>query len=148
MRHDASILIVDDEVDTCRNLADIFSDMGFRVDMAHEGRTAIEKVRTARYDLVILDLMMPGMDGLAVYQEIKQIRPETVAVLATAYSNHPRAEQSISVGVWQLVPKPVDVARLLSIVDEAASQQHDSAPHVASDHKNADRQNGGSEDLL
>src|SRR5688500_4414841 len=103
MRHDASILIVDDEVDTCRNLADIFADLGYRVDFAHDGRAAIEKVRIARYDVAVLDLMMPGMDGLALYQEIRQMRPETVAVLATAYSNHPRAEQCLSAGVWRLV---------------------------------------------
>ena len=118
----ASILIVDDEVDTCRNLCDIFTDVGYRVDMAHEGLTALEKVRAHSYDVVLLDLMMPGMDGLTLYQEIKRLRPETVAVLATAYSNDPRAEQSLGAGVWRLVPKPVDLRQLLNIVAEAVSQ--------------------------
>ncbi len=117
-----SVLIVDDEVDTCRNLFDIFSDLGYRVDIAHDGLIALEKVRTARYDVALLDLMMPGMDGLALYHEIKRLRPETVAVLATAYPNHPRAEESLGAGVWRLVPKPVDLAHLLSLVDEALHQ--------------------------
>ena len=118
----ASILIVDDEVDNCRNLSDIFADLGYRADMAHDGRTALEKVQATRYDLAILDLMMPGMDGLALYQEIKRLRPETIAVLATAYSNHPRAEQSLDAGVWRLISKPVDLIKLISLVDEAAHQ--------------------------
>ena len=121
-RNRASILIVDDEVDTCRNLCDIFTDLGYQVEMAHEGVSALEKVRARSYDVVLLDLMMPGMDGLALYQEIKQLRPEAVAILATAYSNHPRAEQSLGVGVWRLVSKPVDIQKLLAIVDEALSQ--------------------------
>jgi DNA-binding NtrC family response regulator len=114
-----SLLVVDDEVDTCQNLSDIFTDLGYRVETAHDGAAALEKVRRARYDVAVLDLMMPGMDGVALYHEIRRLRPETVAVLATAYPNHPRAEASRQAGVWRVVPKPVDLARLLALLDEA-----------------------------
>ncbi|HEY1378712.1 MAG TPA: response regulator [Gemmataceae bacterium] len=117
-----SVLVVDDEADTCRNLADIFADLGYRVDTAEDGTAALERVRRTRYDVAILDLMMPGMDGLALYQEIRQLRPETVAVLATAYPNHPRAEASLAQGVWRLVPKPVDLPRLIALLGEALAQ--------------------------
>jgi DNA-binding NtrC family response regulator len=66
--------------------------------------------------------MMPGMDGLELYQEIKRVSPETVAVVTTAYVNHPRAEESLDAGVWKLVPKPVDLPHLLALVDEALNQ--------------------------
>jgi DNA-binding NtrC family response regulator len=115
-------LVVDDEVDTCRNLADIFTDLGYRVDTAYSGESALEMVRRSRYDVALLDLMMPGMDGLALYHEIKRLRPEIVAVLATAYPTHPRAEASLQAGVWRIVPKPVDPARLLALLDEALHQ--------------------------
>jgi CheY-like chemotaxis protein len=117
-----SLLVVDDEVDTCRNLSDIFTDLGYRVDTAHDGPSALEKVRAARHDVAVLDLMMPGMDGLALYQEIRRVRPEVVAVLATAYPNHPRAEEGLQAGVWRLVPKPVELPHLLALLDEALSQ--------------------------
>jgi DNA-binding NtrC family response regulator len=56
-------------------------------------------VRTTRCDVAVLDLMMPGMDGLALYREMRQVRPEVVAVLATAYPDHPRAEESVKTGI-------------------------------------------------
>jgi two-component system response regulator HydG len=68
------VLIVDDEVDSCRNLSDILTDLGFRVDCATEGKGALDLVRQRHYDVALLDLKMPGMDGLALYREIKKIR--------------------------------------------------------------------------
>ena len=116
-----SLLVVDDEVDTCRNLADIFADLGYRVDMAHDGNMALDKLGKSSFDVAILDLMMPGMDGVALYQEMKRKCPDIVAILATAYPNHPRVEESLQNGMWKVVPKPVDLAHLLSLVDEAVS---------------------------
>ena len=118
-----SLLVVDDEVDTCRNLADIFSDLGYHVDMAHDGKMALDKLGDSSYDVAILDLMMPGMDGVALYQEMKRKCPQIVAILATAYPNHPRAEESLKFGMWRVVPKPVDLVRLLSLVHEALSDE-------------------------
>ena len=62
------------------------------------------------------------MDGLAVYQEIRRLRPETVALLATAFPNHPRAEASVGAGVPRIVPKPVDLSQLLSLEKHWASR--------------------------
>jgi len=67
-----SILVVDDEVDACLNLADILSDLGYRVDLAHDGESALALVRQRRYDVALLDLMMPGMDGTTLYGEMKK----------------------------------------------------------------------------
>ncbi len=65
-----SILVVDDEVDTCCNLSDILTDLGYGVDVAHEGQTALAMVRRKSYDVALLDYNMPGMDGLTLYREI------------------------------------------------------------------------------
>jgi DNA-binding NtrC family response regulator len=113
------LLVVDDEVDSCRNLVDIFTDLGYCVGMAHDGPSALAKLQQQRYDIILLDLMMPGMDGLAVYQEIKRWCPEAVVILTTAYPNHPRAEESLKVGVWRIAPKPVDPAQLVKLLEEA-----------------------------
>jgi hypothetical protein len=58
------ILFVDDDRDTCRNIADLFSDLGYAIDTAECGDIALEKARKQQYDLGLLDLRMPGMDGL------------------------------------------------------------------------------------
>lgn len=131
-----SILVVDDEVDTCRNLADIFADLGYLVDTAYDGESALELVRKRRYDVAVLDLMMPGMDGATLYSEIKKLRSGTVAVIVTAHPGNPRAEDGLGAGVWRLLPKPVDLPRLLGLIEEALGQPlvlvvDDDADHCA-----------------
>ena len=116
------ILVVDDEVDTCHNLSDILTDLGYHVDMAHDGRAALELVRRNPYDVALLDLKMPGMDGLTLYREIKKLRADTVAIVVTAYASSATANEALTAGAWQVLAKPVDFPRLLRLVDEALSQ--------------------------
>jgi two-component system response regulator HydG len=117
-----SILVVDDDIDTCRNLSDILTDLGYRVDTAHDGPTALELVRRNAYDVALLDYKMPGMDGLTLYREIKRLRAGTVAIVVTAYASGTTAEEALGAGAWQVVPKPVDFPKLLGLVDEAVGQ--------------------------
>jgi two-component system response regulator HydG len=118
----ASILVVDDEVDTCRNLSDILTDLGYHVDTAHDGPAALEKVRHQHYDVALLDLKMPGMDGLTLYREIKKMRAETVAIVVTAYASSSTASEALAAGAWQIVAKPIDFPKLLALVEEAVDQ--------------------------
>src|SRR5579884_146765 len=117
-----SILVVDDDVDTCRNLSDILSDLGYEVETAHDGPAALELVRGRAYDVALLDFKMPGMDGLTLYREIRKVRAETVAIIVTAYAGGDTAEQALAAGAWQVLPKPVDFPRLLGLVGEAVDQ--------------------------
>jgi CheY-like chemotaxis protein len=117
-----SILIVDDEVDTCRNLADILADLDYRVATAYDGPSALELVRQQPFDLALLDYKMPGMDGLTLYREIKKIRAGTVAIVVTAYAGGGTAEEALAAGAWQVLPKPVDFPRLVGLVDEVLDQ--------------------------
>ncbi len=117
-----SILVVDDDVDTCRNLSDILTDMGYRVDTAHDGPSALELLRRNPYDVALLDYKMPGMDGLTLYREIKKLRAGTVAIVVTAYAGGTTTEEALGAGAWQVLPKPVDFPRLLGLVGEALGQ--------------------------
>ena len=117
-----AILVVDDEVDTCRNLSDILTDLGYRVDVAHDGPSALELVRRGSYDVALLDLKMPGMDGLTLYREIKKLRADTVALIVSAYASSAVAEEALGAGAWQVLPKPVEFPRLLGLVNEALGQ--------------------------
>lgn len=116
------ILVVDDDADTCHNLSDILSDLGYRVDVAYDGPTALALVRTRPYDVVLLDFKMPDMDGLTLYREIKRIRAGTVAVIVTAYSGGTTSESARTAGAWQVLPKPVELPRLLELLNEALDQ--------------------------
>jgi DNA-binding response OmpR family regulator len=113
---------MDDEVDTCLNLADIFTDLGYRVDTAQDGATGLELVRRQRYDVALVDLMMPGMDGATLCAEMRKVRAETVALLVTAFPNSPRAEQAVAAGAWRVVPKPVELPKVMALIEQAAGQ--------------------------
>jgi len=122
-RQDAPrILVVDDDRDTCRNLSDILTDLGYQVDYAHDGLSALELVRQRPYDVALLDLKMPGMDGLTLYREIKKQRADTVSLLVTAYASSATAEAALAAGAWKVVAKPVDFHKLLGLVDDALGQ--------------------------
>jgi DNA-binding response OmpR family regulator len=117
-----SILVVDDEVDTCQNLSDILTDLGYQVDTAHDGPSALKMVQQKPYDVALLDLKMPGMDGITLYREIKKLRAGTVAIVVTAYAGADTKAEALQAGAWQVLAKPVDFPKLLGFVDEALGQ--------------------------
>jgi two-component system, NtrC family, response regulator HydG len=117
-----SILVVDDEVDTCRNLSDILTDLGYHVDVAHDGPSALDLVRQNAYDVALLDLRMPGMDGLELLHHIRRLRSGTVGIIVTAYAGTDTAERAVAAGAWQVLAKPVDFTRLLALVEEVIGQ--------------------------
>lgn len=122
MNHSApSILVVDDEVDTCRNLEDIFTDLGYEVDIASNGPAALDLVEKKPYDVALLDLKMPGMDGLTLYRRIKKLRAGTEAILVTAFAASGTADEAVAAGILQVLPKPVDIGRLLSLLNQTLS---------------------------
>lgn len=118
----STILVVDDEVDSCRNLSDILTDLGYTVEIAHDGFSALELVKRKAYDVALLDFKMPGMDGLTLYREIKKLRTDTVAIVVTAYAAGDTKAEALAAGAWQVLPKPVDFTKLLGFVDEALDQ--------------------------
>jgi CheY-like chemotaxis protein len=114
-----SVLVVDDDVDTCRNMADLFTDLGYEVDAADGGDTALEKAGQQPYDLGLLDLRMPGMDGLTLCRHLKRLRPRMVTMIITAYGASGLAEEARDAGARHILPKPIDFPKLLALVEQA-----------------------------
>lgn len=117
-----SLLIVDDEVDICSNYADILTDMGYAVDVAHAGRPALENVRERAYDVALLDLKMPDMDGLTLYREIKKMRAGTAAIIITGFATNDVVKEAMAAGVMQVMSKPAAVPKMMELIDQALSQ--------------------------
>lgn len=118
----ARVLVVDDEPDNCHNLADILHDLGYRVDWTCNGDAALELVRRQPYEVALLDLKMPEMDGLTLYREIKKLRAGTVAILVTAYAAGTTCQEALAAGAWQVVAKPIHLPTLLALIEEAQEQ--------------------------
>jgi two-component system response regulator HydG len=117
-----AILVVDDEVDTCQNLADILSDFDYDVDIATNGQAALDLVHRKSYDVALLDLKMPDIDGVTLYRRIRKLQPSTVALIVTAYASDPITREALNAGAWKVLSKPVDIAGLLPLVEEAVHQ--------------------------
>ena len=117
----SAILMVDDDPDECSNMSDILNDEGYCVDTAQGGRTALRLVEQQAYDLALLDLNMPDIDGLTLCREMTRRRPETVALLVTGYPDDVLPADAQAAGIRQIVRKPVDVRRLLVSIEKALS---------------------------
>ncbi|MHB1557690.1 MAG: response regulator [Isosphaeraceae bacterium] len=121
-REPARILVVDDDVDICHNLSDILADLGYHVEIAHDGPSALQLLQGGHYDVALLDYKMPGMDGLTLYREIRKRHAGTVALLVTAYASPATTEEALAAGAWKVVAKPVEFSSLLQFVEQAIDQ--------------------------
>lgn len=112
------ILVVDDEPDIRDSVADILNEFGYDADTAGDGPEALSKINDKDYDVALLDFKMPGMNGLALYREMRRVCPETSAILVSAYTGDGVAEEAISSGVRKVISKPVDMSDVIAQVDE------------------------------
>jgi DNA-binding response OmpR family regulator len=112
----SNILVVDDEPVARQSLTDILRLEGFSVNSVPNGQAAVEYVRTNPVELLIVDLRMPGMDGLEVIQVVNQIAPETEVILLTAFGTTETAIQALRLRVHDYLLKPASPAQVVSSV--------------------------------
>ena len=110
------ILVVDDELVVRDSLKEWLDDEGFQVDMAESGEEALEKVTKETFHLMLLDIKMPGMDGVEVLKRSKGIRPELPVVMMTAYATVETAVEAMKVGALDYLLKPFDPDTLVPLV--------------------------------
>ncbi|MBL8850806.1 MAG: response regulator [Planctomycetaceae bacterium] len=120
--HSLSILVVDDDEDTCDNLRDILSDLGYSVTIAHSGEEALALIHQQAFDIALLDFKMPVMDGLTLYRKIRKQRASTVAVIISAYASETTTDEALHAGAWRVLNKPVDFDKLIPLIETAACQ--------------------------
>jgi DNA-binding response OmpR family regulator len=123
MRATPAILVVDDENDHCMNLVDILSESDYAVDVANDGATALDLMSSQPYDAVLLDLVMPGMDGLSVFRGMKGLRPEMSACFITANGHTMIADEIRRTRCGPILAKPLDIPTLLVWIDSVVSRR-------------------------
>lgn len=123
MKTELTALIVDDEAELRKSVASILtnisSDIQFQIVEAQNGLEAVEKVKTQNFDIVLMDVRMPELDGLTALAQIKEHDPSTFVVIMTAHSNLQDAILAIKEGAYDYVEKPVKSERLSEIVKKA-----------------------------
>jgi len=113
----AHILVVDDESATRHTLADLFTRMGYQATEAASGPAALELIARRRFDLVILDLNMPEMDGSEVLKAARPLAPDTVFIILTAYGTLDSAIVAIRHGAFDYLLKPSPVKEIVRAVE-------------------------------
>ncbi len=113
MKHkDIKILIVDDEIAFANTLAQRLQMRGLKVGVAYDGEQALSKLKEDELDVVVLDLKMPGMDGMEVLQEIKKAYPNIQVIMLTGHGTDKDEEQAKKLGGFDFLNKPVDIDTL------------------------------------
>jgi len=123
MERKLSILIVDDDRRMARTVGDILKVKGYQAETAFSGSEALKKIKETHFDCVLTDVKMPGINGVELYQAIKEIRPYLPVVLMTAYSSDALIKKGLKEGALASLTKPLDINLLLSFFSSLRREQ-------------------------
>ena len=116
------VLVVDDEASIRDLLSKTLALAEYDVDLAPDGRTALERLRIIPYDLLITDLKMPGVDGLTVIREARRLKTDLPVLIITGYSTEASAIEAVNLGVSGYLTKPFRVPRVLAAAAKALGE--------------------------
>jgi two-component system NtrC family response regulator/two-component system response regulator HydG len=118
------IVVIDDEVNAATALEALLKDDGYEVAKGHDARTGLQLLEKIDPDVVLTDLRMPGMDGLELLAKIKDMRPETLVVIMTAYGTVKTAVKAMKLGAEDFLSKPIDVEELEVVLQKTLEKKH------------------------
>ena len=121
MKSDRKILVVDDEVSMRRNIVDLLSARGLITLEAGSGEEAIERIEESRPDMVILDINLPGINGLDVLKIVKEKYPEIICLLFTAFGSSEKVIKAMKLGAFDYLEKPFELDEFLLIIERASN---------------------------
>jgi DNA-binding NtrC family response regulator len=117
------ILLVDDEVDFTTSLSRLLLVRGYEVKAVSNGNAALKALGGAPFDAVVLDLKMPGMDGITTLDEIRQLGLFTQTIILTGYGTEETAERARKMGAHDFLSKPLDLEELLKSIESALGKK-------------------------
>ena len=113
-----NILVVDDDIDNAQSLGELFEMEGHRVTVALSGEAAIAHYVNSSFDLAFMDVMMPGLNGVESFMEIRKLKPDAKVFMMTGYSVEQLLQQAMEHGAMGVLSKPIDIDKLMKTVDE------------------------------
>jgi len=116
------ILIVEDEAVVRESVRDWLVEDGYDVDVAENGEEALKKIKKEEFGVIVLDLKLPGIDGLQVFEQAKELQPETKGVIITAYPSKETQERAKRLGLMDYLAKPFKVEDLEKLITQALGE--------------------------
>ncbi len=117
------VLLVDDDEDFTAVMAERMESRGLDVDKVNSGTAALDKIVDNPYDAIVLDLAMPGIDGLATLKKIKEKYPELQVILLTGHGSIDKGVEAVKLGAMDFLEKPADLNSLLEKIKEAKARR-------------------------
>jgi len=117
------IVVIDDELNAAAALEKLLQEDGYEVARANDARSGLALVEKTDPEIVLTDLRMPGMDGLQLLAKVKEVRPETMVILMTAYGTVKTAIRAMKLGAEDYLPKPIDVEELEVILQRVLEKK-------------------------
>ena len=111
------ILIVDDDRDFAESLVEVIENMGYEVEMAFSGEEAVQKLTEQDFDLTLMDVKLPGINGVEAFLKVRENKPQAKFVMMTAYSVEGLLTRAIEEGALGVLNKPFDIDHLVRILD-------------------------------
>ncbi len=124
MTTNSRILIVDDEEVVRRSHLRVLAGPGCDVDAVRDGDHALQAMEASAYDIVLLDLRMPGMDGMSLLQTLKRRWPESEVIVITGYPSVDTAKEAIRLGACDYLAKPLAPGEVIQAANCAMEQKH------------------------
>lgn len=118
-----TILIVDDDASLRRTLALIFQHKGYTVETADDGVQAVERVCARPFDMILMDIRMPVLDGVRALRQIKAIRPQAAVTMMTAYAVEDLIQDALAEGAFALLTKPIEIEQVIAFVEQSRQGQ-------------------------
>ena len=118
------ILVVDDEENMVHFLTKLLRAEGFEVEGVRTGEAALDRLRAGPFELVLTDLKLPDTDGIEILKAVRELHPETVVVLITAYGTIESAIEAMRAGAYDYVTKPFRASEILQVVEKALERVH------------------------
>ncbi len=114
-----NILVVDDLKSVRMTLGRVLEDEGHNVVLAEDGYQAIEAAKQTSFDIIFMDIKMPGINGVQTFREVKKINPQAAVIMMTAYSVEDLVREALEEGAYAVVYKPFDIENIVSIIESA-----------------------------
>lgn len=114
----SKILVVDDDIDIRRLLSGLLEYEGYYVELVKSGEEALENIKKAVFDLIIIDIKLPGMDGFELLEKIRAMKVDSAVIFITGYGSIDSAIKALKLGASDYLEKPFDLVQFKSLVSK------------------------------
>jgi len=117
MAEKTRVLVVDDDISFAESLTDILNEKGYDAVAVNSGEEALEKIKESSFDVALMDIKMPVMDGLQTFKEIKRLKSSTTVIMMTAYSMDDLIHDALKEGAYDVLRKPLDIEQVIKRIE-------------------------------